>query len=87
MVLSVPINLDVAKEYYLATTQAMTRKMIQAIYMKAKLYLLMRLSNTPALHSDTPPGVVMCRSVATEEAQEPLNKVIDGCLYFLLFHL
>ena len=54
---------------------------------QANLYLSIRLSNTLALHSDTPPGVVMCRSVATEEAQEPLDEVVDGCPYFLLFHL
>ena len=54
---------------------------------QAYLYLVIRLSNTLALHSDTPPGVVMCRSFATEEAQEPLDEVVNGRLYFLLFHL
>lgn len=54
---------------------------------QAKLYLLMRLSNTPPLDSDPPPSVMISRSVGTEEAQEPLDKVVDGCLYLLLFHL
>ena len=53
---------------------------------QAKLYLLVRSSNAPPLDSDTPLGVAIGCSFTTEKAQEPLDKVIDGCLYFLLFH-